>query len=148
MGQDPTITLSIKETGESPNSTYLFHVLLDGNAIISNQCLSSQDSRSVREVSSRFGALFEQGCGPETDADAQRVLGKQLFDFWLGLSWEKIKAGVPVGALRFLVIASEVPEILNLPGSSCYLPMVSFSASIHSSKFAAFPAPPSSWRPS
>ena len=31
MGQDPTITLSIKEAGERPNSTYLFHIQLDGN---------------------------------------------------------------------------------------------------------------------
>ncbi|HSD57189.1 MAG TPA: hypothetical protein VLB04_03325 [Methanotrichaceae archaeon] len=28
---------------------------------------------------------------------------------------ERIKADVPVGALRFLVIVSEAPEILNLP---------------------------------
>jgi hypothetical protein len=69
----------------------------------------------VREISRSFGALFEQGCQPEKDADAQRALGKQLFDLWLATSWEKIKASVPVGSLRFLVIASEVPEILNLP---------------------------------
>jgi hypothetical protein len=115
MGQEPTITLSIKESGERPNSTYLFHVLLDGKAITSNQSLSLQGSRVVREVSQSFGALFEQGCRPEKDADSQRALGKQLFDLWLAPSWEKIKAGVPVGALRFLVIASEAPEILNLP---------------------------------
>ena len=59
--------------------------------------------------------LFEQGCRPEKDADAQRALGKQLFDFWLASSWEKIEAAVPVGSLRFLVIASDIPEILNLP---------------------------------
>ena len=115
MGQDPTITLSIKESGERPNTTYLFHVLLDGKALISNQSLSLPDSRTMREVSRSFGALFEQGCRPEKDADAQRALGKQLFDFWLATSWEKIKAAVPVGSLRFLVIASEIPEILNLP---------------------------------
>jgi tetratricopeptide (TPR) repeat protein len=69
----------------------------------------------VREISRSFGALFEQVCQPEKDADAQRALGKQLFDLWLATSWEKIKASVPVGSLRFLVIASEVPEILNLP---------------------------------
>ena len=115
MGQEPTITLSIKESGERSNTTYLFHVLLDGKALISNQSLSLPDSQAVREISRSFGALFEQGCRPEKDADAQRALGKQLFDFWLATSWEKIKAAVPVGSLRFLVIASNIPEILNLP---------------------------------
>jgi len=69
----------------------------------------------VREISRSFNSLFEQGCRPEKDVDDQRILGKQLFDFWLASSWEKIKAAVPVGSLRFLVIASEIPEILNLP---------------------------------
>ncbi len=115
MGQDPTITLSIKEAGERPNTTYLFHIQLDGNVITSNQSLSLPDSRSVREISRSFGSLFEQGCRPEMDADAQRALGKQLFDLWLATSWEKITAAVPVSTLRFLVIASDIPEILNLP---------------------------------
>jgi hypothetical protein len=116
MGQEPTITLSIKESGERPNTTYLFHVLLDEKALTSNQSLSLPDSQAVREISRSFGALFEQdGCRPEKDADAQRALGKQLFDLWLATSWEKIMAAVPVGSLRFLVIASDIPEILNLP---------------------------------
>ena len=115
MGQDPTITLSIKEAGERSNNTYLFHIQLDGNVITSNRSLSLPDSRSVREISRSFGSLFEQGCRPEMDADAQRAMGKQLFDLWLAPSWDKITAAVPVSALRFLVIASDIPEILNLP---------------------------------
>ena len=114
MGQEPTITLSIKESGERPNTTYLFHILLDGKALTSNQSLSLPDSQAVREVSRSFSSLFEQGCRPEKDSDAQRALGKQLFDLWLATSWEKIVAAVPVGSLRFLVIASDIPDILNL----------------------------------
>jgi len=45
MGQDPTITLSIKEAGERPNGTYLFHILLNGTPLTSNQSLSLQDSK-------------------------------------------------------------------------------------------------------
>jgi tetratricopeptide (TPR) repeat protein len=115
MGQEPTITLSIKEAGEHPNSTYLFHILLNGNPITCNQSLSLPESQTVRELSRCFGSLFEQKCMPVKEADAQRALGRQLFNHWLASSWEKIRAAVPVGSLRFLVIASEVPEILNLP---------------------------------
>jgi hypothetical protein len=115
MGHEPTITLSIKETGEHPVSTYHYHILLDGNPITSNQSLSPSESQAVRELSRSFAALFEQWCRPEKDAEAQRALGRQLFDLWLASSWEKIRAAVPVSALWFLVVASEVPEILNLP---------------------------------
>jgi CHAT domain/AAA ATPase domain len=115
MGQDPTITLSIKEAGVRPNTTYLFHVLLDGTPLTSNQSLSLPDSQAVRELSRSFGSFFEPGCRSGMDADAQRALGKQLFDLWLASSWVKIMAAVPVSTLRFLVIASEIPEILNLP---------------------------------
>ena len=115
MGQEPAITLSIKESGERLDTTYLFHILLDGKALTCNQSLSLPDSRAIREISRSFSALFEQGCIPEKDADAQRALGKQLFDLWLATSWEKIKAEMPSGTHRFLVIASEAPEILNLP---------------------------------
>jgi len=115
MGHEPTITLSIKETGGHPGSTYHYHILHNGNPITSNQSLILPESQAVREISRSFGALFEQGCSPEKDADAQRALGRQLFSLWLEPSWEKIRAAVPVSVLRFLVIASEVPEILNLP---------------------------------
>jgi hypothetical protein len=115
MGQEPAITLSIKESGEHPASTYHYHILLNGNPITSNQSLSLPESQAVCELSSSFAALFEGGCRPEKDAESQRALGRQLFDFWLVPSWEKIRAAVPVGSLSFLVIASEVPEILNLP---------------------------------
>ena len=90
MGQEPTITLSIKEAGERPNSTYLFHILQNGTPLTSNQSLSLPESQAVRE-------------------------GKAALRPLAGSSWEKITKAVPVGALRFLVIASDIPEILNLP---------------------------------
>ncbi|MCK9442196.1 MAG: hypothetical protein M0Q13_12345, partial [Methanothrix sp.] len=107
MVRDPAITLFIKESGERPNTTYLFQIFLNGNLITSNQSLSLPDSRAVRVISRSFSALFEQVCQPEKDADAQRALGAQLFDLWLATSWEKITAAVPVGSLRFLVISSD-----------------------------------------
>lgn len=115
MGQDPTITLSIKESGDRPNSSYLFHVFLDGKPLPS-QSLSPSDSAAVREISRSFSSLFEQGgCRPENDASAQRALGERLFSLWLASVWDKIQAGLPSGSSSLLVIASESPEILNLP---------------------------------
>lgn len=115
MALEPTITLFINESGDRPNSSYLFHVFLDGKPLTS-QSLSPSDSAAVREISRSFGSLFEQGgCRPENDASAQRALGARLFSLWLAFSWDKILAATPSGSSRLLVIASEAPEILNLP---------------------------------
>ena len=69
----------------------------------------------MRVMSRRYSSLFEQSCRPELDAGAEAALGAQLFGLFLASSWEKIRAAVPTGSTRFLVIASEAPEILNLP---------------------------------
>jgi len=113
--QQPTITLSIKESGAPPNNTYLFHISLDGHPILTNQSLSTQDSETVREISHRYSSLFEQSCRPEMDAGAEAALGARLFSLFLASSWEKIRSAVPSGSTRFLTIASDAPEILNLP---------------------------------
>ena len=113
--QQPTITLSIKESGAPPNSTYLFHISLDGHPILTNQSLSLPDSETVRQISRSFGSLFEQSCRPEMEAGAEAALGAQLFALFLASSWEKICSAVPSGSTRFLTIASDAPEILNLP---------------------------------
>jgi hypothetical protein len=59
MTKDAIITLSIKVAGTPPQSTFLFHVMVDGNVIASNQSLSPEESKAVREISRRYNALFE-----------------------------------------------------------------------------------------
>ena len=116
MSQDPTITLSINESGDRSNSFYLFQVFLDGEPLTINQSLSLSDSSAVQEISRSFGSLFEQGgCRPKNDASAQRTLGERLFSLWLAPAWDKIQEATPSGSIRLLVIASEATEILNLP---------------------------------
>ena len=115
MDPQPTITLSIKESGAPPNTTYLFHISLDGHPLLTNQSLSFPDSEKLRQLSRSYSSLFEQACRPEMDAGAEAALGAQLFGFFLASSWEKIRAALPSGRTRFLTIASDNPEILNLP---------------------------------
>jgi len=112
--QQPTITLSIKELGTPPNTTYLFHIFLDGRALLTNQSLSLPDSQKLREISRSFSSLFEQACRPKMEAGAEAALGAQLFALFLASSWEKIRSAVPSGSSRFLVISSDASEILNL----------------------------------
>lgn len=104
------------ESGAPPNVTYLFHISLDGHPILTNQSLSFPGSEKLRQLSRSYSYLFEQSCRPEMDAGAEAAMGAQLFALFLASSWEKICSAVPSGsAPRFLVIASDAPEILNLP---------------------------------
>ncbi len=115
MTKDPSITLSISESGTHPNISFRFHIILDGKVLASNLSLSLRDSKAIREISHSYGVLFEQGCRPMKKAEAQKASGRKLFNLWLASSWDKIKASIPVGSQRFLVIASDVSEVLNLP---------------------------------
>ena len=114
--QESTITLSIRETGTPPQRGFLYQVLLDGEVIASNQSLSPQQAQAVCDFSRRYGELFEHPHqSPQIAADNLKALGTQLFDLWLAPVWDKVRAKVPVGARRLLVIASDVPDVLNLP---------------------------------
>ena len=46
MTKDAIITLSIKEAGVPPQSTFLFNVMVDGDVVASNQSLSPDESKA------------------------------------------------------------------------------------------------------
>lgn len=89
--------------------------MVDGDVVASNRSLSPDDSKAVREISRRYNGLFEGGCAPKLAAEKLAALGAELFGLWLAGSWEKIGAKVASGSLRLLVIASDLPDVLNLP---------------------------------
>jgi len=126
MTKDAIITLSINEAGTPLQSTFLFHVMVDGNVVASNQSLSPDESKAVREISRRYNALFEGGFAPRLAANTMNTIGAELFGLWLAGSWEKIKAKVKSGTLRLLVIASDLPDVLNLPWELVHPPEVDF----------------------
>jgi len=115
MTKDAIITLSINEAGTPLQSTFLFTVMVDGDVVASNQSLSPDESKAVRDISRRYNALFEGAFAPKLAAEKMAALGAELFGLWLGGSWEKIRTKVAPGSLRLMVIASDLPDVLNLP---------------------------------
>jgi len=114
--QESTITLSVRETGTPTQRGFAYQALLDGKVLANNLSLSSQQAQAVCDFSRHYSELFEhRGQSPQIAADNLKALGAQLFDFWLAPVWDKVKAKVPSGARRLLVIASDVPDVLNLP---------------------------------
>jgi hypothetical protein len=115
MIKDAIITHSINEAGTLHQSTFHFAVMVDGEVVASNQSLSPDKSKAVREVSRRYNALFEGASAPKLAAEKLAALGAELFSLWLAGSWEKIEANVKSGSRRLLVIVSDLPDVLNLP---------------------------------
>lgn len=112
---DAIITLSIKEVASDDQRVFLFHVQLGAEVVAANLSLSVEDSQAVREISRRYNALFERHYAPGLISDDLKLLGGQLFEIWLASAWSTIAVRLQPGMRRVLVIASEVPEILNLP---------------------------------
>lgn len=110
-----TIVLSIRDTGGPPNGVFLVQVLVDGKVVGADRGLSVDDSRFVRELSSRYSALFEGPFVARVTSDTLIAIGADLFERWLAPAWSEVVKLVPSGATRRLVIASAAPAALNLP---------------------------------
>jgi tetratricopeptide (TPR) repeat protein len=112
---DQTIGLSVSESGSGSCATFSFHVRLDDEVIAANQALTVAQSQTVREMSLRYGQLFEQHRFPQEGHEMLQALGAQLFEFWLAGSWQKLSAKLRPHDLHILVVASDRASVLNLP---------------------------------
>jgi len=113
LGRESLVTLQITEGGTPPQKTFYYNIHQDVKVIASNQSLSQTDAEAVRDISRQYGSLFEQRWAPTLSIQIQKQLGKRLFDLWLAAFWDMIC--VPIGSKRTLIIASNLPDILNLP---------------------------------
>jgi hypothetical protein len=116
------ITLSISRIGSDADPGYRLATLIDGEAIAVERDLSAADSRRVRSLGPTFGDIVDREPRAEEVTARVEAVGAALFDLWLAPDWERIEQGVPAGARRLVVVASNVPEILNLPWEVMRLP--------------------------
>lgn len=111
-----TITLSIRESAPAPDRTFVYHIHLGGEVIVTNQSISGDQAKSVAEFSRTYLESFEGKHKSQVARGTLASLGDALFSLWFGDSvWSKLAGRIPSGAHRTLVIASDVPDILNLP---------------------------------
>ena len=115
MPTDCLITLTVQPAPATDGETFLYHVDVDGQPIINNQTLAVKDAKEMRDLAASYGELFEQRFRPQLTDEILNSLGARLFEVWLGNSWPKVQDKFTPGCRRWLVIASEAPEVLNLP---------------------------------
>lgn len=125
---DCTITLSISKTGSADALGFLFHILVDGQPIATNQILSPDQAKQIRQLSHQFNEQFESRYQPQVTNDNLTAIGADLFRLWLAAVWDKIAAAIPAGSTRTLLIASGVADVLNLPWELLQLPGGEFIA--------------------
>src|SRR5215472_4190361 len=112
---DRVIQLAVSESGSGSGAVFSFHLHLDGDVAASNQGLTVPQSQAVRELSTRYGSLFEQHRLPQLAREEQAAIGAQLFELWLAPTWQKLSVKLALGDQRILVIASDRASVLNLP---------------------------------
>ena len=116
------ITLTVHEVPEvtpsgssSSEKVFQFSVKLGEEVVLHDQRLSRNDSHKVRELSWRYVDFFGWD---RIDANTLTDYGMQLFSLWLEGVWGRIKDLATNH--NQLLIASNVPAIINLPWELVY----------------------------
>jgi len=111
---EPVVALSISQAGSEPQRTFLFHVEVDGEPVAANLALTAGDARAVRDLARQYTLLFGGSHSPHIASEGLQHVGAELFRLWLAPAWDKVKARVGSRPC-LLVIASDAPDVLNLP---------------------------------
>src|SRR4051794_7535267 len=101
------VTLSVVESGSGVSARLIYQVQFDDSAVATGQRLTLNQSRAVRELSLRFGQLFEIRNAPHIARDMLAAIGTELFELWLAPWWEKVTTQVQADDQCILVISSD-----------------------------------------
>jgi len=115
-----TITLAIKES--AGGDTWTSHLYVDETPIATNRTLSPDATQAQRELSEKYLSWFEQPQLPLVEEQALTVIGTRLFETWLADDWAAVEDALSPTDHRRIVVASDVPAVLNLPWSLLRLP--------------------------
>jgi tetratricopeptide (TPR) repeat protein len=109
------IQLSVFDAPANGGPAFMYTLRLDDHFLAANQALTVEQSEQIREIHETYEILFVN----RTPESAQLALGQieaigtTLFDLWLKPHWQRL--AVNAGDRRILVVASALPEVLNLP---------------------------------
>jgi tetratricopeptide (TPR) repeat protein len=112
---ETVITYTIRDAGSPGHPALRYRVQVDGTLVAADVALSAHASRSLIDLSGEFNAFFEHPRGREFGLEALKALGSDLVRLGEGWAWDEVAFRLRAGCPRLIVVASELPEILNLP---------------------------------
>jgi tetratricopeptide (TPR) repeat protein len=109
------IQLSAFDAPADGGSLLRYSLALDGRVVAANRVLTAEESARIREIPETYETLFVNGAPQSAQLALGQIqgIGATLFDLWLKSDWQTI--AIAPGDRRILVVASALPEVLNLP---------------------------------
>lgn len=107
-----SMIISVFEAG-MPAARVFNLKILAGGQLLAEQSLSLVETQEVQEISRQYSSLFEMGCRADTARDYFDLLGRSLFHLFFEKAWNKVEPKISETAE--LVVASDIPEVLQLP---------------------------------
>jgi len=104
------ITISVSEAGSPASRTLEFKIVAGGEVLV-EQKLTPVESSQVREMAGQYISMFSESCN--ASQDYLSILGDGLFHIFFEAGWRNISSKILEGGT--LIIASEIPEVLQLP---------------------------------
>lgn len=113
-----SMIISVAEAGTAAARVFSFKVLIEGQ-LLAEQSLSVVETQEVREIARQYSSLFEKGCRTDAARDYLDILGRSMQHLFFGQIRDKIEPRI--NEVEGLVVASEVPEVLQLPWEILFL---------------------------
>jgi len=106
------IIISVSEAGSPASRTFEFKIAA-GRQILVQQKLTPVESSQVREMAGQYISMFSESCKGNAAQDYFSILGDGLFHIFFETGWQNYGGKILEGGT--LIIASEIPEVLQLP---------------------------------
>lgn len=111
------IVIEVWETGTAATKAFEFNLAVEGEVVMSRR-LTPVQTLEIREISAQYSSLF---AGGERGKNGYlHLLGESLFRLFIQPEWQQISTKIPSGGR--LLVASSIPEVLQLPWELLLLP--------------------------
>lgn len=106
------IIISVYEAGSPASRTFAFKIAA-GKEILVERKLTPVESSQVREMAGQYISMFSESCKGNVAQDYLSILGDGLFNIFFETGWQDFGGKILEGGT--MIIASEIPEVLQLP---------------------------------
>lgn len=117
------IALEISGTDANGQTPISYNIRVNGEVRFGNIDLASDKLSEMETIGEIYHSLFEDRPTPARVKSAQLgAIGARLYRLWLEPYWPQIRWTARSSERRLLIVASELPSVLNLPWELLQIP--------------------------